>query len=1397
MVLSWLWSGISNIALERQISKGIDFIFEKKEYKKLLESISMFQSEFIDSEIDRKSFQDFLMKPNIRYEIYQFVYENYSDDIVSEKKSFISNISTKAMSEMNEKNSRHSRPIFKNENLLNQYFNSLVDSLLEKMVSNISSDSRKQLSAVSFLLEKKFNQLYYENEIHLTSEFLTDSLTRSINNLGVRYTSDFNVETQNKWSFECLGKSEDFLHEINRLRVKAFEHYSNLYFYLIDKENYTSISVLNNILSKELFDSLDKEINFSTDFMELKNSVDSIVFPELYWIDELTHEQKSVMRHYIEPTEISISKLIEFLEKAHLNLLVHPYLLVTGKAGIGKSHLLADYAKKFTERGHSTFLFLGTYFYDNSDPANQMMESLRISNSSFKSILKQLDKKSVETGNRSIIFIDALNEGAGVSFWKEKLFGLIKEIQEYSNIGIVLSVRSEYESVIIPDEFKNLNFSNLKHTGLEGSVNESIKAFCTYYKLAYPTVPSFNEEFNNPLFLKMVCQLLMDSNQKKFSSNFSIETIMRHYLSNLELALSSENRMNFDSKRGVLNELVQVIAKLKIESKWSMLEYNLVFDQLVLVGNKLSVEKPGLLLRELISEGLLQIINIGDDKIFLDFQFEKFSDFFLADYIYQNYVEFKSNVNFEDISELSSYFKDEYALRNHYGVLEMLSTIIANHEKKEIFSYLPTLGARNFVFEIVFDSLPYRNSNAISSKFIKFIETNISTKEVLMRHFVTSQFQLSTNRDSPINSKWLHKFLSEKNQQEIDQVWTMNISKYYRTFVSQFAIWYRESYEFTNHEEAQLILLQLGWLLSSTNRYYRDQATLAIVKILTYDSDLIIFFIKSFLNVNDLYVIERAMATIYGATINLTDNIKIKEVSKCVYDVFFDVDKVKPNVLARDYGRQIINYSIYHDSLSQEIDLNKVFPSYDGNWKYKKVLDEDIKDLEKKYDKYNGFHSLTSSMMTNYGRASGMYGDFGRYTFQSTLSPWKEQFDIQDLSNIVVDRCLKLGYSPELFSEFDTLDGRYFDRFSNMEERIGKKYQWIAFYEMLSEISDNFIPYKVKTTYTEEYELQLKEKNDSWLLSITEQNLKVFPKKVVLDKKDNIVKTEKVYQEPWTVNDSYIRDIDVSVIDEEFPTSTRKIFSFSLPNYLTDKWMKENANIEELRYFLSTKIGNEEYYTLSFYNDDKRNNDKSKSFSPKTNEDYTVMGRAVFIKNSEMENLHTEAKENIGNVSSPNTHNILLREYYWGESYRQWEKELSEYDEKMYIHASHCYGWEKAKQYTSLKEDEPNEMLSILMPSKILVDFGNLKMDKKYIWKNGKNEKICFDGRSIGGERVLLGKKEFIDEYCLKNDCSLVWFCYYDKIGLNQFHDSHYYFVKENDEYFYFEQDNKHGYYDR
>lgn len=58
-------------------------------------------------------------------------------------------------------------------------------------------------------------------------------------------------------------------------------------------------------------------------------------------------------------------------------------------------------------------------------------------------------------------------------------------------------------------------------------------------------------------------------------------------------------------------------------------------------------------------------------------------------------------------------------------------------------------------------------------------------------------------------------------------------------------------------------------------------------------------------------------------------------------------------------------------------------------------------------------------------------------------------------------------------------------------------------------------------------------------------------------------------------------------------------------------------------------------------------------------------------------------------------------------------------------------GEKKIDQYTSLEEDKTNELLPLLIPSKILVDFVNLKMDSGYKRKNDKNEYVCFVGRII------------------------------------------------------------------
>ncbi len=64
-------------------------------------------------------------------------------------------------------------------------------------------------------------------------------------------------------------------------------------------------------------------------------------------------------------------------------------------------------------------------------------------------------------------------------------------------------------------------------------------------------------------------------------------------------------------------------------------------------------------------------------------------------------------------------------------------------------------------------------------------------------------------------------------------------------------------------------------------------------------------------------------------------------------------------------------------------------------------------------------------------------------------------FDLSIAQRWIFERVIKFGWTPELFGEFDR-SIREGMRDTNKPERIGKKYQWIAYHEFLARIADNF-----------------------------------------------------------------------------------------------------------------------------------------------------------------------------------------------------------------------------------------------------------------------------------------------------------------------------------------------------
>jgi hypothetical protein len=66
------------------------------------------------------------------------------------------------------------------------------------------------------------------------------------------------------------------------------------------------------------------------------------------------------------------------------------------------------------------------------------------------------------------------------------------------------------------------------------------------------------------------------------------------------------------------------------------------------------------------------------------------------------------------------------------------------------------------------------------------------------------------------------------------------------------------------------------------------------------------------------------------------------------------------------------------------------------------------------------------------------------------------RFDLRLIQRYILWRVFELGWTTERFGNFDRFSIGYHGRDASKAERIGKKYQWIAYHEILALLADNF-----------------------------------------------------------------------------------------------------------------------------------------------------------------------------------------------------------------------------------------------------------------------------------------------------------------------------------------------------
>lgn len=1139
---------------------------------------------------------------------------------------------------------------------------------------------------------------------YFTNKFFKDKLKGSIDDLGPRYNSKINIDLELDF-FNVMAKNRIFKENFTK---KFTSYYCELKRLKVPSKYQKTIHDTLKKLKNE-YEFIFKDIDY-----EFSNLYDLIKDIEefLVEISKLFNENTD-KKHEIDVLIYQTREHLDTLLGYGYKLLKNPILIVTGDAGCGKSHLLADLAFSRMKNNEISILLLGNHFYSNDTIGKQIVDELEVDLTS-QEFLEKLNDKAKYRKSRILIIIDALNECKNTQLWETRLNRFINEIKKYKWLGLIVSIRSTYLD-LIPENIIEEN-NGYAHKIMPHQTFELIKTLCEEHNINYPAFPPISNIFSNPLFLKLLFKNIKKSGKNTIpqtSLNFS--TVINTYLNNIEKNIQKNFPIppGFDVTRMFVGKLI----KLKLNSPISKLNSKDSIEIEKDISNQINRNFP--IINLLIEEELFYEDKY-DNEVILKFSHEKIEDYLIADYLLENiekenvFNEFKKNGKIHKIIAEGNEI-------NYYGIFEAFAVLIP--EKFGIELYEIDLNDFNEsisknLFNWTIHSLYWRIPKTIKENVLEYIKNEIKNSNNKFDLFFESMILLSSNPNYILNANKLHEILLNSSMSERDSYWLPWIDLQYRLEYSVYRVvdWALsiKNNEFDD-ESLKLFTILLSWFLTSNNKELRDKSTYALINLLKNKPKILLDLLELFENVDDIYIIERLYAVTYGCILSYKNPSDIKLLAEYTYNTVFLKNKFKPNILLKDYCQSIINYS------NSQLNLN--FSEIKNHTSLKIPSKNEIEILEKESvpkDRISGGFYIFSSM---YEHARS----FGNDEFKPKIKYWDYKFSYDDLKNIVIKQTFEL-YDERLHGNYDMSleEDRYPLRASTY--RIGEKYQRIAFYELLDILSIN---YKIQNPFMDETARYLK---GAW--EIDARNFDP-----TLNLKNKIKSAAKI-------SDSV--NFDISKED----------------------WSETLGGIPEINNLIEQKnlFNNNDEWSLLFgqLNLNDSNKINFKCHEPTKGVVLEILG--LIVKNEEKDEIIEKLKyEDISHIDPihERQHQVFDKEFSWANSYINL-KELKDFGEIGYYNSS-------TKNHVHIPFDE-NEWefdyylkecfnKNLLKPSRLLFEKMNLEYGAKdnILYINDKEVVIDLSKPDDFEYRLIIDKKELIS-FLNENDLDIVWLVYGFKI---------------------------------
>ena len=1013
---------------------------------------------------------------------------------------------------------------------------------------------------------------YFFGGIGFTKDWLDSQKNKIRPAIGLRYSGEFNVDLPIIKTFDALCKTDEFIKNLRTFvddiknDLKSFndlfnqndlnfKNYNNGIANLITKIYAVNTKINQNIEIDNLIKNCDSLINdlkmHSMKIIPLDGSNISHLPVHNNENSKDFFEIRRKLIHF-ESLLSKLSNLKDFLNK--ITCVDTRQLMVTGDAGMGKTHLFFDILEKRLKNNQTTILLLGQWF-DNSDPLNQIPKQLGL-DCNLEDFLNALNSHAQSTNHRPLLMIDALNESSDETIWQKYLKSLSEIISKYDSISFAISARSGYIKKY--DDIVPNKCVNIIHEGFHDDPKKYVDIFFTKNNLTSPNMPFLRKEFSNPQFLVLLCKAMKENQIQNISEHsLDILSVYELYIKSINDKLCNPDKLDYDKNDLIVKKGINALVKLMKDRSLLELDYDIANNCLLQIFPSRGYSKS--LLYHLLQEGILlrnYVANRTDnDKI--RFVYERLAEHLIVRE-YLNELD-SNNVkrSFCNHDKLFKFFNGDNFYYNNSGIIDAILIQFPDKFGKELIEIIPTKIKNNSsITTAILQSLPLRKSVNITTKTISSLLkiSNYNNNHDLFNTLL----MLSTRTNSDINANYLHKKLFAMKMVDRDRTWSIFLHYYHDKIIKKYIQWAQNTnHDVDSKDHTYLSAITMCWFLTSSHKIIRDNTIIGLIELMYNNAEQWLNILKKFENCNDPYVITNLYVITYAIILKNTNTSQIEKIAIYIYSKTFEQDIPPPDILIRDYARRIINYANtiipnlsiiqskidppyentplilptrnklkllsnklkpktkFNDHTSQDRGMfalvhslsdmgdflrytlgtnSDSFEWYDVKLTCGKsiinvvetffnnlsvpneLLYEYIKNMELKYDSiiYNSppNHKYKINRKINYNRKKikDMLSPHELNIFNKVIDPYLNmkylnprnkteplEFDLHKLRNWISNKIIQFGWKKEYFGEFDYFINRnYTDNFSTKYERMGKKYQWLAYNELLSKISDKY-----------------------------------------------------------------------------------------------------------------------------------------------------------------------------------------------------------------------------------------------------------------------------------------------------------------------------------------------------